>query len=72
MELSSPASLFSGIIVGVLGTAMLIFGKRQQRLLPMLGGVALGVLPMMVASVALLWTLAAVCLGGVCWIERGR
>ena len=63
MDFSSPASMFSGLMVGTLGVAMFVFGKRRQSLTPMLGGVALGVLPMLVASVALLWTLAAACLG---------
>ncbi|MEZ6235545.1 MAG: hypothetical protein R3B68_15270 [Phycisphaerales bacterium] len=70
MDLSNPVALMSGLVIGGLGAAMFIFGTKQQRLMPVLGGVALSVLPMVVTSMLLLWGLTAACLGGVYWMEK--
>lgn len=65
MELSDPMSLVSGLFVGLIGMALFIFGKKQQRPPALLAGVVLSVLPMVVASAAILWGLTAACLGGL-------
>ena len=39
MDLSNPVALMSGLVIGGLGAAMFIFGTKQQRLMPVLGGV---------------------------------
>lgn len=70
MDINDPVALMSGLFISGLGAAMFIFGKKQQRLSPVLGGLALTLLPMVVASMAVLWVLTATCVGGVWWVER--
>lgn len=70
MAMSNPLAVMSGLFIGLLGVVLLVFGKNQQRLLPVLAGVVLSVLPMVVTSMVVLWVLTAACLGGVYWVER--
>ncbi|MBX3379011.1 MAG: hypothetical protein KF805_02865 [Phycisphaeraceae bacterium] len=67
MELGSPASLISGVLIGSIGTGMFIYGKKQERPLTLLTGIALCVFPMFVASVLAMWLIAAGCVGGL-WV----
>ena len=70
MDIDDPIALMSGLFISGLGAAMFIFGKKQQRLCPVLAGLALTFLPMVVASMAVLWGLTAACVGGVWWVEK--
>lgn len=65
MELGSPSSLISGVLIGAAGTAMFIYGKKQEKPLTLLTGIALCVFPMLVASVLAMWLIAAGCVGGL-------
>ena len=65
MDLSNPASLISGLLIGLVGMALLIYGKKQQRAMPALAGLALCVIPYCIASVAVLWLVTGACLGGL-------
>lgn len=70
MELGSPASLISGVLIGAIGTGMFMYGKRQERPLTLFTGLALCVSPMFVASVLAMWLIAAGCLGGLYLASR--
>lgn len=70
MDISNPASLMAGVLVGCVGAGLFIFGKKQARPIPMVAGIALSVLPMVVPSILALCALTAACLGGMCWIEK--
>jgi hypothetical protein len=52
-------SLLASLFVGLIGTAVFIYGKRQGRLPQMVVGVALVVYPYFVSSVALMAAIAA-------------
>lgn len=70
MDLDHPAVLFSGLFIGMLGMAMFIYGKKQQNIRLLAGGLAMCIFPYFVTSLALTWILAALCVGGV--IVSGR
>jgi hypothetical protein len=70
MDLGSPAALISSIILGLIGTAMLIYGKKQQQFVPVIGGLALCVVPYFLASVLLMWLGGAACIAGVWYSSR--
>jgi hypothetical protein len=65
MDLSNPASLISGLLVGLVGMALLMYGKKQQRALPALAGLTLCVVPYFIASLLVLWVVTGACLGGL-------
>lgn len=68
----SSGSLISGLIVGSLGAAMFIYGKKQQKLTSLGGGILLCVIPMFITSALLLWGLTAACVAGVWFLGRGE
>lgn len=65
MDLSNPASLISGLLIGLVGMALLIYARKQQRAMPALAGLALCVIPYCIASVLVLWLVTGACLGGL-------
>ena len=52
-------SLLVGMIAGLIGAAYFMYGKKQQKLVPMLTGVALCVYPYFIDSVAWLLVIGA-------------
>lgn len=65
MDFGDPWSLFTGLIVGLIGTVIFLYGKKQQNLKCLGAGVVLCVFPYFVTSVLLTWGIAAACLGGL-------
>lgn len=65
MDFGNPWSLFSGVVLGIIGTALFIYGKKQERISPIIAGVVLCAVPYFVASVLITWLLAAACVGGL-------
>lgn len=70
MDLDNPASLFSGLLIGLIGMGLFMYGKKAQKLPHALAGVALCVFPYFVASVMLSWLITAACLGGLYLVSR--
>lgn len=68
----SAGSLISGLIVGSIGAALFIYGKKQQKFASLGGGLLLCALPMFITSALLLWGLTAATLGGVWFFGRGE
>lgn len=62
--------LFSSLLIGTVGFAMLIYGKKAGRGWWFLGGVSLCVFPYFVGSVVLMWLGAIGVVGGVFAAER--
>jgi hypothetical protein len=62
-------ALVSGLVLGLLGTALFIYGKKAERAAPALAGIVLCVAPVLVASLLWQWVIAAGCLAGV-WYGR--
>ncbi len=52
--MESTALLLWGVVFSSIGLGFFIYGKRQQRLIPLLCGLALLIFPYFVASVPLL------------------
>lgn len=65
MDLGNPWSIFSGLVLGLIGMALLIYGKKQMDLRCIVGGLALCVLPYFVVSLLVLWGLSVAVLGGL-------
>jgi hypothetical protein len=66
----SAASLFSGLILGVVGMALFVWGKQQQRPLALVAGIVVGGLPMLIHSMLWLWVVEISVLGGWAAVER--
>ena len=62
-----PAWLFLSLIPGGIGFVLFVYGKKQQRLPQLVGGILLMVYPYFTASVLSLATVGAF-LGGALWI----
>ncbi len=67
----STGSLISGLVVGSIGTAMFIYGKKQQKFASLGGGILLCVIPMFITSALLLWGLTGATIAGVWFLGRG-
>lgn len=63
-------TLFTGLFVGMIGMALLIYGKKQQQFAPAIAGIVLSVLPFVIASALVLIGATAACLGGLYVISR--
>lgn len=53
------STLFMGFLAGTIGTGFFIYGKKQQKYVPMLCGIGLFVMPYLIDD---LWLLAAAAL----------
>ncbi len=65
MDLSSPWSIFAGLVLGLIGMGLLMYGKKQASPRAIVAGLALCVLPYFVASVVVLGLCGAGVLGGL-------
>jgi hypothetical protein len=50
----NPTTLIIGIIAGCFGLAYFVFGKRQAKVIPLLSGMGLCVIPYFIENVAIL------------------
>ncbi len=46
----SGTSLFIWLVVGLIGTGYFIYGKKQQRYVPLFAGIGLGIYPLFVTT----------------------
>lgn len=56
--------LISGFLIGALGFAFFLYGKRQGEPGALITGIALSALPIFTHSLVVLWSLCALCLAG--------
>lgn len=70
MDLSNPWVLFSGLAVGMIGTAMFIYGKKQEVPRFLLAGGALCILPVLISSLLVLWLTTAGVVAGAVFLPR--
>lgn len=59
-QLPSPANLFGSIVIGSIGLAAFIYGKKSSAPKPMVLGIALMVYPYFISQTWLLYTIGAV------------
>jgi len=62
----------SGFFNGTFGTSLFIYGKKQQKLSSLFGGIVLCGLPVVTTSLLPLWSLTAACIGGVWFLCRNE
>ncbi|HEY3451653.1 MAG TPA: hypothetical protein VGK67_35170 [Myxococcales bacterium] len=62
-----PTSIFVSVLIGIVGLAMLGYGKSQKRAPQILAGLALMVFPYFVSNVVLM-VVIAVALLGLTWL----
>ena len=55
MNLDSPWAILSGLFIGLLGMALFVYGRRQERPDCLFAGVLISVAPIFVHSLVLLW-----------------
>lgn len=70
MDFSNPWALFSGVVIGLIGTLLFMHGKKQTNFKFLVTGGVLCVFPYFVSSLVLLWVITAACLGGLYALAR--
>ncbi|MCC6322395.1 MAG: hypothetical protein IT438_13280 [Phycisphaerales bacterium] len=58
------------MIIGLIGFAIFLYGKKETNLKCVGTGLAMCVFPYFVSSILLMWTITAACLGGLYWLGR--
>jgi hypothetical protein len=72
MDLTNPWTLLSGLILGAIGMALFIYGKKQMDLRCIAAGAVLCIAPYVISSMPLLWLVSAGVIGGlIAWIKYG-
>ncbi len=61
----SQAMLFSGILMGLIGMGLLMYGKTQHDLKCLAGGAAFSIFPFFVHSVLVMWVVGVACGAGL-------
>jgi len=61
MDLGNPSMLFSAMLIGMVGVALLIYGKKQTDIRFVLLGIVLNIIPFVAPTVLALWGLSAGC-----------
>ncbi len=56
-------TLLNSIIIGSIGTAFFIYGKKQAKYIPMLTGLSFFILPYFITSNIALWLIVIAILG---------
>jgi hypothetical protein len=65
MDLGDPLVLISGFLIGGVGFVLLVYGKKQTNLKCLFTGLVMCAFPYFVSSLALMWLIAAACIGGL-------
>ncbi|MEZ6317545.1 MAG: hypothetical protein R3B49_02145 [Phycisphaerales bacterium] len=66
----SPWVLFSGLFIGLVGMAMIVYGKKAEDPASIFGGIALSAIPLLAHSVLVLWLLAVAGFAGTIGLRR--
>lgn len=70
MDFGSPASLISGLIIGSLGMAFLLFGKKQGHVPALIAGIVMSGETFVIHSILLQWVVAIACMAGLYAISK--
>lgn len=70
MDLSNPYLLVSGLLIGLVGMGLFMYGKKAQEPKCLGMGIAMCVFPYFVHSILLMWAIAALCMAGVYFLPR--
>lgn len=64
MDISQPSILLSSLFISLVGFAMIIYGRKADRPIFLLSGLAMSVFPFIVHSLIAMWAVAGLCGGG--------
>lgn len=70
MDLSNPTVLFSQLLIGLVGLALFLYGRKSDDLKCVGCGLAVGIFPYFVHSILMLWGLTGLCLLGLFLASR--
>lgn len=65
MDLGNPSAIVSGLVIGMVGCALFLYGKKQAAPRPLLAGALLCIYPYFVTSVLVMWAVFAAIVGGL-------
>jgi len=65
-----PGPLFLSIVFGLIGSALLLYGKKQQRIPQMIAGLLFIVFPYFTASTMSMSVVGAAVAAGLWWVLR--
>jgi hypothetical protein len=63
-------NIFSQLIIGLLAMSLFMYGKKAQRLFPLLGGVAMGIYPFFIVNLWVLWGMTIGVMGLLFWLRN--
>lgn len=66
----SPWVLFSGLFIGLVGMALIIYGRKSEDPASVVGGIALSAIPLLAHSLLVLWLLSAAAFAGTIGLRR--
>jgi hypothetical protein len=70
VNLDNPWAVISGLVIGLIGMGLMMYGKKAESPAPIFAGLVLCVAPYFIASLLFSWLLTAGCLGGLYAISR--
>lgn len=70
MDTGNPWAIFSAVLIGIIGMALFIYGKKQLNIRCLATGAAMCIVPYFVGSVAALWLFAAACIASLYYASR--
>ena len=63
MDLDNPAVMFSGMLIGMVGLAAIMYGRKAEDVRFVLLGVVLSVVPFLAHTLLALWGVTVGCCG---------
>lgn len=72
MDFGNPWAFASSAIIGLVGTALFIYGKKAEEPKCLGAGIAMCVFPMFIPSLIVMWLMAALCMLGVYALPRAN
>lgn len=72
MDFGNPWALVSSAIIGLIGTAVFIYGRKSEEPKCLGAGVVMCVFPIFISSLLLMWLIAALCMLGVYALPRAN
>ncbi|GAB4517590.1 MAG: hypothetical protein Tsb0013_21840 [Phycisphaerales bacterium] len=61
MDFGSPALLFSGMLIGMVGFVMFMYGRKEPDMRYLAAGIALSAIPFFAHSLLVMWGLSGAC-----------
>jgi hypothetical protein len=65
----SASYLISSLLISCLGMGLFLYGKKAQRLWPLLGGLVMCVYPFFISGMLMMWGLTAVICAGLYFLR---